>query len=73
MTNNLVWTREGKLIAAGCWLAVGAIGLIANFHLVPPDWLEQSWKLWPLIPIAMGIGALLTTDRRGGWMARQHD
>lgn len=73
MTNNIAWTREGKLIAAVIWVAVGAIGLIANFNLLPPDWLAQSWKLWPLIPIAMGIGALLNAERRNGWLAQQHD
>jgi hypothetical protein len=71
MGNGLEWTPEGKLIAGACWLATGIIGLIANFNLVSAEWLAQSWKLWPLIPLAVGIGTVLsagatrTTARHG--------
>jgi hypothetical protein len=63
MNDGPAWTRESRLIAAACWLATGVIGLIANFHLISPQWFEQSWKLWPLIPIAIGVGAFLNADR----------
>ncbi len=44
---------------AAVLIAVGVIGLIANFDLLPREFLEQMWKLWPLIPLAIGIGILL--------------
>jgi len=71
MNNGLVWTRESRLIAAACWLATGVIGLIANFDLISPQWLAQSWKLWPLIPLAIGVAALLGADRL--WTSARHD
>ena len=64
VTKDLVWTREGRLIAGACWLATGVIGLIANFDIVPAQLLTQSWKLWPLIPLAVGAAALLDARRR---------
>ena len=47
-------------------IAIGIIGLAANFDLVPREYLEQLWKLWPLIPLAIGIGILLARRRVSG-------
>lgn len=44
---------------AAVLIAVGTIGLIANFDLVPRVYLEQLWKLWPLILIVLGLSILL--------------
>ena len=40
-------------------IAVGVIGLLANFNLLPHDVLRQLWKLWPLIPLVIGISILV--------------
>lgn len=53
MGNNLVWTRESRLIAAACWFATGLIGFAVNFNLVPAFQLGQLWKLWPPIPLVV--------------------
>lgn len=72
MIKGLGWTREGKLIAGACWLATGVIGLIANFDLVPAKLLAQSWKLWPLIPLAIGVIAMLDAER-SRWLSAPRD
>jgi len=46
-------------------ILVGVIGLLANFGLVDREILRQLWKLWPLIPLAIGIGILMR-QRPGG-------
>jgi hypothetical protein len=52
--------RRGRnWFGAAVLIAVGVIGLLANFNLIPPDFLNQLWKLWPLIPLAIGIGILI--------------
>ena len=52
--------RRGRnWFGAAVLIAVGVIGLIANFDLVPRIYLEQLWKLWPFIPLVIGIGVLL--------------
>ena len=45
-------------------LSPGVIGLIANFDLVPREMLQQIWKLWPLIPLILGLAILV---RRGSY------
>ena len=50
--------RQGHWFGAAVLIAVGVIGLLANFDLLPRDILDQLWKLWPLIPLAIGIGIL---------------
>ena len=50
--------RQGHWFGAAVLIAVGVIGLLANFNLLPRDILDQLWKLWPLIPLAIGIGIL---------------
>ncbi len=49
---------------AAVLIAVGVIGLIANFDLVPREMLQQIWKLWPLIPLILGLAILV---RRGSY------
>jgi hypothetical protein len=39
-------------------IAVGVIGLLDNFDIVPREVLHQLWKLWPLIPLAIGVNIL---------------
>jgi hypothetical protein len=36
---------------------------VANFHLIPEEFLDQLWKLWPLIPLAIGIDILIRRRR----------
>ena len=70
MENKVVWTRQARLTAAICWIATGVIGLVVQFDLLPPAMLAQLWKLWPLIPLAIGIAALLADDDRR-WLGDQ--
>jgi cadmium resistance protein CadD (predicted permease) len=51
--------RRGNWFGAIVLVAVGVIGLLANFDILPHDWLEQLWKLWPVIPLLIGVGILL--------------
>jgi cadmium resistance protein CadD (predicted permease) len=51
--------RGGRWFGAAVLIAVGVIGLAVNFNLVPPDFINQLWKLWPVIPLALGLGALM--------------
>jgi cadmium resistance protein CadD (predicted permease) len=50
---------------AAVLIAVGIIGLVANFDLVPRQYLEQIWKLWPLIPLAIGLSLLMRSRSYG--------
>lgn len=51
--------RTGNFYAALVLIAVGVIGLLANFNLLPRDIFDNLWKLWPLIPLAIGVEILL--------------
>ena len=51
--------RSGNFYAALVLIAVGVIGLLANFDLLPRDIFNQLWKLWPLIPLAIGVEILM--------------
>jgi hypothetical protein len=53
-------SRRGRnWFGAAVLIAVGVIGLIANFDLLPRQMLEQMWKLWPVIPLLIGISILV--------------
>ena len=64
MGNGLVWTRESRLIAAACWFVTGVIGFAVNFNLVPALPLDQLWKLWPLIPLVVGVSVIAPAIRQ---------
>jgi cadmium resistance protein CadD (predicted permease) len=51
--------RYSGWVGAVILIAVGVIGLVSNFDLVPREMLHQLWKLWPLIPLAIGISLLM--------------
>lgn len=53
---------RGGRFGATVLILVGVVGLLANFGLVDKETLRQLWKLWPLIPLAIGVGMLM---RRG--------
>ena len=55
--------RGGRWFGAFVLIAVGIVGLVANFNLIPDYMLVQFWKLWPLIPLAIGIDLLLRRRR----------
>jgi cadmium resistance protein CadD (predicted permease) len=55
--------RGGQWIGAFILIAVGVIGLIANVNLLPWIYIDQLWKLWPLIPLAIGVDLLLRRRR----------
>lgn len=57
--------RRTNWFGAFILIAVGVIGLISNFNLLPYDMLAQLWKLWPLIPLAIGVSILM--GRRSRW------
>jgi cadmium resistance protein CadD (predicted permease) len=50
---------RGHWIGAAVLIVVGVIGLLANFGLIDRDSLRQLWKLWPLIPLAVGVSMLM--------------
>ncbi len=54
---------RGRWFGAFVLIAVGVVGLISNFDLIPREMLEQIWKLWPLIPLAIGVDLLLRRNR----------
>ncbi len=51
--------RHSGWVGATILVAVGVIGLMSNFDLVPREMLHQLWKLWPLIPLAIGLSLFL--------------
>jgi len=51
------------MIVALCWIAVGLVFLSINFNLIWPELLAQLWRLWPLIPLAVGVATLLSIGR----------
>lgn len=53
------YRRGRNWFGAAVLIAVGVVGLIANFDLVPRAYLEQIWKLWPVIPLFLGLAVLL--------------
>ena len=57
--------ERGGRFGAIVLILVGVVGLLANFGLVDKETLRQLWKLWPLIPLLIGIGILLR-PRSGG-------
>jgi hypothetical protein len=65
----MAWRYGGgtrNWFGAAVLIAVGIIGLVANFNLIPREYLDQAWKLWPLIPLAIGISLVLRRRRDGG-------
>jgi cadmium resistance protein CadD (predicted permease) len=59
-------SRRGRnWFGAAVLIAVGVIGLAANFDLVSREYLDQLWKLWPVIPLVIGL-AILTRPWRAG-------
>jgi cadmium resistance protein CadD (predicted permease) len=57
--------RERNWIGATVLIAVGVIGLAANFDLVSREYLDQLWKLWPVIPLVIGLAILMRPWRAG--------
>jgi len=55
--------RGGRWFGAFILIAVGIIGLVANFNLIPEEIISQLWKLWPLIPLVIGIDILIRRRR----------
>ena len=62
--------RGSGWFGAAVLIAVGVIGLVANFDLIPREYLDQLWKLWPLFPLALGLMILF---RRRDWPDGPHD
>ncbi|MBZ5580708.1 MAG: cell wall-active antibiotics response protein [Acidobacteriia bacterium] len=63
------WETSGRFIPALILIVVGAIFLLTNLHVFPPDW---NWgTLWPVILIVLGLykmvdGGGRRTSTRGG-------
>ena len=58
--------RRGRSwFGAAALIAIGVVGLVANFDLLPPQVLEQMWKLWPVIPLLIGISILMRRRTEG--------
>ena len=55
--------RQRNWIGAAVLIAVGVIGLLANFGLVERETLRELWKLWPVIPLAVGVGILMRRNQ----------
>lgn len=54
---------DGNWGWAAVLIVVGVVGLLSNFGLIDRPTLQQLWKLWPVIPLAIGLGILIR--RRG--------
>jgi hypothetical protein len=61
----MTWSyrRRRNWFGAAVLIAVGVIGLAANFNLVSAEILDQLWKLWPVIPLAIGLSILIGRNR----------
>lgn len=57
--------RPGQVVMATLFVVLGALFLLSNFGLLPPDWWRDLWRLWPLLLIL--IGAEIILGRVGGW------
>ena len=57
------YRRREAWFGAAILIAVGVIGLAVNFDLIPRDILSQLWKLWPVIPLLLGINLLIRRQR----------
>jgi len=55
--------RGGRWFGAFILIAVGVVGLVANFNLIPEEIISQLWKLWPVIPLVIGIDILIRRRR----------
>ncbi|HEX4078707.1 MAG TPA: DUF5668 domain-containing protein [Rhizomicrobium sp.] len=62
---SLRYRRGGNWFGAAVLIVVGIVGLAVNFDLVPREFLSQLWKLWPAIPLAIGVGILMRRQRPG--------
>ncbi len=47
--------RHNNYVGAIILIAIGIIGLVSNFDLVPRELIENLWKFWPVIPLVIGI------------------
>jgi cadmium resistance protein CadD (predicted permease) len=52
----------GRWIGAMVLIAVGVVGLLANFGLIDQKTLRELWKLWPLIPLVIGVRLLFIRE-----------
>ena len=57
------WRGGRNWFGAFVLIAVGVVGLVANFALLPRDLIYQLWKLWPLIPLIIGLRLLFLGSR----------
>ena len=57
------YRRRNGWLGAAILIAVGVIGLLANFNIVSAAMLDQIWKLWPVIPLAIGVSILFGRNR----------
>jgi putative Mn2+ efflux pump MntP len=57
------YRRRSGWLGAAILIAVGVIGLLANFNIVSAEMLRQFWKLWPIIPLAIGVSILFGRNR----------
>jgi len=57
------YRRRSGWFGAAVLITVGVIGLLANFNIISAAMLEQLWKLWPVIPLAIGVSILFGRNR----------
>ena len=57
------YRRRNGWIGAAVLIVVGVIGLLANFNIISAAMLDQLWKLWPAIPLAIGVSILFGRNR----------
>ena len=60
------YRRHNGWFGPAILIAVGVIGLLANFNLISAAMLDQLWKLWPLIPLGIGLSILFGRNRYMG-------
>jgi len=57
------YRRRNGWIGAAVLIGVGVVGLLANFNIISEPLLDQLWKLWPVIPLAIGVSILFGRNR----------
>jgi len=57
------YRRRNGWVGAAVLIAVGVIGLLANFNILSATMLDQIWRLWPVIPLAIGVSILFGRNR----------
>ncbi len=54
---------RSRVALSGILIAIGVLLFLSNLGIIP---IRNMWDYWPAIPIAIGLGSLLTARNTGG-------